>query len=63
MNLCPGELVVPWWDTGQERGQEEALSVGLGRPLLLGPSSDGSCFAGSIDFMFTCEETDYEITK
>lgn len=28
-----------------------------------GPLSDGSRFVGNIDFMFTCEGTEYEITK
>lgn len=63
VNLCVGVLVGPWPDTHQERGRDEAGSMGLGRLLLLGPPSDGSCFAGSIDFMFTCEGTEYEITK
>jgi hypothetical protein len=28
-----------------------------------GPVLDGSCFIDSIDFMFICEGTEYEVTK
>lgn len=42
MNLCMGVLVVPWLDTRQERGRDEAGSTGLGRFLLLGPPASSS---------------------
>lgn len=65
-NLCTGVLGATGWTPTQERtyGWSGYSSLGLQtQNSASGPLLDGSRFIDTIDFMFICKGTEYEMTK